>query len=118
MTADELQRFSLGMPGPQGCPWQAASRLMAKGRPVRTAQTPDAGRGDALITAQSPLANRYGWPSTLRWRSVRTRPLGLKGRPVVASQAGPGFQQAGPLWWLSSSVTVILAFRSTLDGWI
>ena len=50
------------------------SRLLAKGRRARP--TPDAGRGAALITAQSPLANRDGCPSTLRQRSVRIRPSG------------------------------------------
>ena len=105
-----------GCQGCSGWPLQAASRLMAKGRPARTAQTPDAGRGDALITAQSPLANRHGWSSTLRWRSVRIRPSGSSGRPVVASQVGPLLpvqSRLGPLCGMSSSIKEIFACLRT-----
>ena len=67
---------------------QRASRLRARGWAARTAQTPEAGRGALLITAQSPAANRLSWPSTCRKRSVRTRPSGSTGSPLVASHSG------------------------------
>ena len=106
--------FRWGCQGRSGWPWQAASRLAAKGRPARTAHTPDAGRGSVLITAQSPLANRDGWPSTLRQQSVRTRPSESTGRPALASQAGPWLpvqSRLGPLGGTSSSIRVMRARR-------
>ena len=105
-----------GCQGCRGWPWQAASRLVARVRPARTAHTPDAGLGDALITAQSPLANRDGCPSTRRQRSVRIRPSESTGRPAVASQAGPRLpvqSRLGPLCGLLSSINAIRARSST-----
>ena len=113
MTADELQRLALGMPGPQGLSLAGCFQIDGQGRPARTAHTPDAGRGDALITAQS------------RWRrgTDGLRPSGsdrcehdhrdpavaaLRARRALASRA----EQAGSVVFAVVVVTAMFAFAA------
>ena len=118
MAADQLQCWRCGCQGCRGWPWQAASRLVARVRPAAP-PPPDAGLGDALITAQSPLANREGCPSTRRQRSVRIRPSESTGsRPLLASRARPVQSRLGPPCGVLSSSMRSSPLQHLLDAWI